>query len=495
MSTNLAIPVHPIVLTGRPGQSEDDCACPDGTMSILFTNQTASRFENDCACADMPSSTVIASHEALVYIQTPGTFSQPLPSEFRMAFSPYAPFGPSAMNAAAYERWLSFRKPHLLEQVVDQELLHQNLICPQNASPSIQSTSLSDTLTAWLHITNACNLDCPYCYVNKSSACMSESVGKNAIEKIFETAQKRNFQRVKFKYAGGEATLHFHLVKELCHYAQTIADEKGIALDQVILSNGTNIHEKDADWLSESATKLMISLDATGEYHDHIRHQKNGTGSFTLIENTVDRILLPRGIHPFITITIFRENASYIAAAVRWALARDLPVSLNLYRQRSTSPDTLQAEEKAILDGLRAAYAVFEEILPSRSFINGLLDRVQVEAHSHTCGLGLAYVAITHEGKMAQCQMTLDQPVAETQEGDILTRISRGPIQNLSVENKTLCKECNFRYRCTGGCPLETFRHSSQWDAPTPNCRIYQTMFPEALRLEGLRLMKINGYL
>ena len=152
---------------------------------------------------------------------------------------------------------------------------------------------------------------------------MSESVGKNAIEKIFETAQKRNFQRVKFKYAGGEATLHFHLVKELCHYAQTIADEKGIALDQVILSNGTNIHEKDADWLSESATKLMISLDATGEYHDHIRHQKNGTGSFTLIENTVDRILLPRGIHPFITITIFRENASYIAAAVRWALARD----------------------------------------------------------------------------------------------------------------------------------------------------------------------------
>jgi uncharacterized protein len=33
-----------------------------------------------------------------------------------------------------------------------------------------------DTLTVWLHIANACNLDCPYCYVRKSSARMIEAM-------------------------------------------------------------------------------------------------------------------------------------------------------------------------------------------------------------------------------------------------------------------------------------------------------------------------------
>ena len=37
-------------------------------------------------------------------------------------------------------------------------------------------------LTAWLHVTNACNLRCPYCYVNKSAEGMDEPIGRAAVE-------------------------------------------------------------------------------------------------------------------------------------------------------------------------------------------------------------------------------------------------------------------------------------------------------------------------
>src|SRR5262249_61443365 len=39
-------------------------------------------------------------------------------------------------------------------------------------------------LTAWLHVTNACNLRCPYCYVNKSAEKMDDSVGYAAVEAV-----------------------------------------------------------------------------------------------------------------------------------------------------------------------------------------------------------------------------------------------------------------------------------------------------------------------
>jgi len=71
---------------------------------------------------------------------------------------------------------------------------------------------------------------------------------------------------------------------------------------------------------------------------------------------------------------------------------------------------------------------------------------------------------------------------------------AKDKIHNISVEEKEGCKTCVYRYRCTGGCPLETHRATGRWDVKSPHCNIYQTLYPQALRLEGLRLLKINGF-
>ena len=138
---------------------------------------------------------------------------------------------------------------------------------------------------------------------------------------------------------------------------------------------------------------------------------------------------------------------------------------------------------------------MFEEVLPTRPFLNGLLDRVQVQAHTHTCGVGISYLVITHEGKIARCQMHLDNPVGDVSNSDPLRLTAAGPIRNLSVDEKEGCRDCSFRYRCTGGCALETFRATGRWDISSPHCQIYTTLYPQAMRLEGLRLLKVHGYL
>lgn len=478
-------------------EHEEDCACPDHGALILFDDQPT-HWTNDCACPDIsPAMAVNKNADNGLWTRVPAAYVTPIADNYHLAFSPSAPAGPSVINTAAAERLQAFETAQPLStQVIDRRLAEQHLIQPIGGRMGWQRVAPS-TLTAWLHITNACNLDCPYCYVRKSSARMNEETGHRAVELLFTTAQQHDFTAVKLKYAGGEATLHFKLVRALHEHAQRWSQQTGITLQAVVLSNGVRLRAEDALWLQKSGVKLAISVDGVGDDHDQQRPMRSGGKSFDAIERTIDGVLLPMGIRPDITITVTRLNADGIDRAVRWALARDLPVSLNFYRANplSLSRTELQLEEAAIIRGMEAAYRVFEEILPTRPFLNGLLDRVQAQAHTHTCGVGISYLVITHEGKIAQCQMHLDHPVADLNADDPLYLTAVGPIHNLSVDEKEGCRDCSFRYRCTGGCALETFRATGRWDISSPHCNIYKTLYPQAMRLEGLRLLKMHSLL
>jgi uncharacterized protein len=79
---------------------------------------------------------------------------------------------------------------------------------------------------------------------------------------------------------------------------------------------------------------------------------------------------------------------------------------------------------------------------------------------------------------------------------DPLQLIRQGKIgvQNPSVEEKKECLYCPWRYWCSGGCPLVAYNSTGQYDSKSPNCKIYKTLYPEALRLEGLRLLKYRFF-
>ncbi len=485
-------PTIPLLLTaGQQTVLEDDCAC--APAGVLISSQT-SIAEQDCACAPETQVKDFSLQPLLFYRQADEVWNEVLHRNFRVMFSPYAPQGPCVINHTAWKRWQEFRTPRPLSQSIDYSLAEQRLLIPDGAEIP-RNSSQPDTLMVWLHITNQCNLRCAYCYVNKTSDAMPQEIGEHAIRTVMENAVRHGFLAVKIKYAGGEPTLNFSLIRSLATQAQRLAEEHQLKLDQVVLSNGTRISREQADWLRQHKVRLMISLDGIGEVHDRLRPYLGGRGSFAAICKTVDEVLLPLGLPPTISITVTHYNAHGVADAVRWALERELPVSLNFYRRPLTASEDLAAEEQALIDGMLAAYQVFEEFLPTYPFLGGLLDRAQAFEHQHPCAAGSSYLVITHEGKLTQCQMLLDRPISPDLQGDLILKVRNGPLRNLSVDEKEQCRECTYRYYCAGGCPLETFRTRGRWDAPSPNCRIYKALFPVALRLEGLRLLKIHGLL
>src|SRR5579859_4286306 len=63
------------------------------------------------------------------------------------------------------------------------------------------------TLSAWIHMTNACNLRCHYCYIAKSSEHMADNTSRLAVDAVIRSAIKEDYRSIKLMYAGGEASL------------------------------------------------------------------------------------------------------------------------------------------------------------------------------------------------------------------------------------------------------------------------------------------------
>ena len=468
----------------------------------------------DCACpvSEGDRASVLA---ALPPASTEGTdrwirgrevIEMSLDDEYRLLFNPAGHGGVVVVNHAAQQIVRCLDHPVTWEEVrvaapvpasdADQVLnrLHQLEVIHRAGQAQRPLFHDSQLLTAWLHVTNACNLRCPYCYLHKTAESMDEQTGRRAVEAVIESAVRNRFPAVKFKYAGGEASLNHRLMMSLHAHGRALADAKGLRLQATLLSNGVTLPRQLIRSLKAEVIKVMISLDGVGGPHDAQRPSVNGRPSFHLVDRTITA-LIEEDWAPHLSITITRRNAEGVPDVVRFALERGLTFSLNFFRDNDCAtrfPD-LRYEEEAMTSAVLAAFKVIEEFLPPWSVLGSVLDRGQLlEPRRRSCGVGQDYVVIDQRGRVAKCHMEIERTLGDVFRDDPLQLIRRdtAAVQNLPVEEKEGCRDCSWRYWCSGGCSVAAFRATGRYDVKSPNCNIYKAMYPEALRLEGLRLLK-----
>jgi uncharacterized protein len=149
-----------------------------------------------------------------------------------------------------------------------------------------------------------------------------------------------------------------------------------------------------------------------------------------------------------------------------------------------------------MIDSLLDAFGVIEELLPRWSVLGSILDRGQLlEPRQRSCGVGQDYVVIDQRGQVAKCHMEIERTLGDVFSDDPLQLVRKdlALVQNLAVTEKEGCRDCSWRYWCSGGCAVATFRATGRYDIKSPNCRIYKAIYPEALRLEGLRILKYTS--
>jgi uncharacterized protein len=363
--------------------------------------------------------------------------------------------------------------------------------------PQRQDPAGKHTLLAWLHVTNACNLRCDYCYIDKTSESMADDTARKAIDAVFRSATKQGFKEVRLHYAGGEASLNISQVIAIHDYAVAQAQKNNLSLQACLFSNGVALSQRMIDPLKERNIGVMISLDGLGLYHDNQRPFLHGQGSFKYVERTIDR-LVASNLLPSLSVTVSRRNLTGLPELIKYILDHGLPFTLNYYRDNSCSANMsdLQFEEEEMIRAMQAAFAVIERNLPDRCLLGSLVDKASLTSRHHrTCGVGRNYLAIDQNGGIAKCHADIKQTVATIDADDPLFLIQndRTGLQGYSVDEKEGCRACEWRYWCSGGCPMLTFRLTGRSDIKSPNCNIYKALFPEVLYLEALRLLKYKS--
>ena len=351
-------------------------------------------------------------------------------------------------------------------------------------------------LGVWLHITNQCNLRCTYCYVWKSQNKMSEETAKKSIKKIITDAQKHGFRKITIKFSGGECLLEFPLVLDLVNLGRKFAKQAKIEIDFVVLTNGVLLTEEVAKKLKEANIRAAVYLDGLEKYNDLQRIFPSGLGSFKYVEKGINN--LQKAKVPFnVSITITSKNIENIPDLTKYLLERHIPFAFNFYRENPFVKEELEGDDKKLVEYLKKAYKIIYENPPRYSLINGLLDRVTFKRpHLYTCGMGNSYIVVRHDGKIVSCQMTLEKPIGTIEDKDLIKTMNDGNFirpKNLTVEGKSPCNACQWKYICCGGCPLLTFEQKGKYSVNSPYCSVYKALIPEALKIEAKRLIKYGA--
>lgn len=473
----------------------------------ILVSQACHSVECNCACADEEDQAEppLPYDAHLCWSHHPNVVCEPLTAGFAVYASPAGRGAVAVLNGAAQQVLAAFparpasplshaATPSAEFLAAADALAQAGLITPWPAPPRPAATH-GKLLTAWLHLTHACNLRCTYCFVPHSAQRMTEATGKRAIDAVLRTACEGAYRAVKLKYAGGEPTLHFNLVRALHRYARQAAAQTDLALRELLLSNGVHLDDAMIAYLHDEAIDLMISLDGIGAAHDGQRPTAAGAPTAVAVTRTIDRCLA-RDVRPDLSVTVTAQNAYGLAEVVAFALERGLHFNLNFVRSSgSHTPAAQRAEDAALIAGVQAALQVIQAQLPPYRLIDGLLDRSSFHAaHEYACGAGRNYLAIGPDGQIARCHTELHAPVAAVDDPQLLTAIrmaaTPGAFHVAPSATRASCAACQWRPWCGGGCPVVTRNATGAWLGQSPYCFVYRALYPEVLRTEGLRLLK-----
>lgn len=451
----------------------------------------------DCACAlGIPEGTAspLLPHDLWVKESRLCSFS--LNSLWSAVVNPVGPAGLVVVNRPAEQMLASFAEPRPLtldsssiEQTAALQLARVGLLQPCRTETPAAVTA--PALAIWVHLNDACNLACPYCYVPKRDRRMSTEAGDRAISRILGLASRHGYSSVYLKYSGGEPTLNFPVLQSTYDDAVRQGQKIGITVRAGILTNGVHVSSAMLDVISARGIQMMVSLDGGAAAHDSVRSRGDGVGTYSAVVSTI-RQALDRAIHPHISITLTAANLAGAVEAVAFALANELPFNLNFYREcgapaaEITSCSPLAADRVQLTETLWQIMALLESYPAYPLSFAGILDRLRLDVpHSRPCSAGQHYLTIDPDGWVAPCQMLLDTPWSNLDSDDPLEDLRTWFHEYYQpVEDLAGCQRCIWRTTCAGGCPMLRGTQLHQ-----EYCSVYRTFCPELVRIEGKRLL------
>lgn len=331
------------------------------------------------------------------------------------------------------------------------------------------------TYFAILKVTKACNLACVHCSANAGIKPSENELNTNEWKDVIDDLATSGCTYVVF--SGGEPLLRKDLL-ELASYARM----RGIARIE-LATNGTLVSEPIAEELKKHDIIVAVSLDShSPRTHDKIRGIR---GSFEKTMRGI-RNLKRAGIDPVVRMTAMKENVGQLRAWYNFVRDKVNPseytITSVLPWGRATRSGVLVSAEsiyKSIHNlieettGNIVAACKFDGIVQPRLFRNcGIGSRMVINANGDV----FPCLGASSEGYF------LADNVRKRSVNEIWSSESFSRLRLLTVDDVQLCKQCDLKYICRGGCKVETFKYYGDLTKRYPRCNIMKKLILEEIK-------------
>lgn len=324
-----------------------------------------------------------------------------------------------------------------------------------------------------------CNLDCAYCYYLRKDALFAAGEDFRMSAEVLEGfvhdyIAAHPGPHVDFAWQGGEPTL-----MGLDFFRRAVALQKrylpgGWTCANALQTNGTLLDEDWGTFLREEGFLVGISMDGPAELHDVYRLDKRGRPTHAAVLRGL-RLLQRLGVEHNVLCTVHRGNAChplevyrfFREAGVTWL--QFIPI-VERSGEAGVSERSVDADQYGTF-----LCSIFDEWI--RHDVGSVFVQIFEEAArvwagmpaslcvlQETCGRGLV---IEHNGDVYACDhfVAPEHRRGNVADGDLAAMVE-SPEQRAFGQAKRdalprVCRRCEVRFLCHGGCPKERFIRSA----------------------------------
>lgn len=305
------------------------------------------------------------------------------------------------------------------------------------------------TMSAYLHLTQRCNLHCVGCYSLDENRNRLVDPSLANIKRALEQLACNGCKLVVI--SGGEPFMRDDL-KEIVQYATEHAKIPHVQ----IITNGTVVTEKVLEEIKPYISGIAVSIDGYSKFHATYIRDK---GIFDDVIKAV-KLCKKAGIATSILPTIHTKNYDRMGEYVKLSKKLNVEISFSLLtcspmdkalNKWLPSPDQLSKIAMELIEiGTEGAVSVND--MP-------IGDGLDVRK---SCEIGCKIVSIGADGTVYPCHMLHEPALAmgnvfNNDLADILAGELALHCKSIHVDNIEVCRDCKHRYLCGGGCRARSY--------------------------------------
>lgn len=283
--------------------------------------------------------------------------------------------------------------------------------------------------TLVLYLSNTCNLQCKYCFVQKGNVVLS----LNDYIKVIEM-YKHDISNITF--FGGEPLLNKDLIKDIVSYNE----KNNLKYSYVINTNALLIDDLDIEFYLKYEITLNISLD--GNKDSNLENRCNENEFNKIIINV--RNVISKGINVYINYVISPNNIKYFHESICYLKKENITkvcLLINYDALWNNKDIELFRNEllkcfDLILEGIQNKdffiYPIFNKL-------NAILDGKEIKK----CDFGRDTIVVSAAGKLYPC-------VSFVSNKDYEIKAKEDSFKN--IVNIDKCKKCKYIDYCTNNC-------------------------------------------